>query len=460
MTLADAIPGLEQISGQVTMPGDPDYDAARLTFNGTIDRRPAVIVGCLTVDDVVGAVRAARAAGLTIAVRGGGHGVAGHAMADGALVVDLRRMRSVTVDSATRRARVAGGALWEDVDRATLEHGLATTGGTFVDTGVAGLTLTGGIGHLMGTAGFTCDNVVGAQVVTADGSIVLAGEDGDPDLLWALRGGGGNFGVVTEFVFSLHPLGPIHGGGYAVHLDQAEAALTVAADIARSAPDELMLMAVGPTVQVRALPGEEPVGPFEYLRISGIFQGDLSGADAALAPMREIPGALGGLMPMTYDVVQGLTGKLPFGLRNYWKGHFLRDLEPGAGRVVAAAMRTAPGGHSFLLLESIGGRVRQEPVGGASFGQRGARWNVSALGIWEDPAEDPAQIAWVRETADGLRPWSYSGAGYGNYAPVDETADRIKAGFGDERYTRLREIKRRYDPDNLFRHNLNIPPAD
>ena len=175
MTLADAIPGLERISGPVTRPGDPDYDAARQTFNGTVDRHPAVIVGCLTVDDVVTAVRAARAAGLSIAVRGGGHGVAGHAMADGALVVDLRRMRSVTVDSAARQARVAGGALWEDVDRATLEHGLATTGGTFVDTGVAGLTLTGGIGHLMGTAGFTCDNVVGAQVVTADGSVVVAG---------------------------------------------------------------------------------------------------------------------------------------------------------------------------------------------------------------------------------------------------------------------------------------------
>ena len=221
MAVGDAWAGLERIAGMVLRPEDHGYDAARQTFNGTIDRRPAVIVGCHSTDDVVAAVRAARAAGLPIAVRGGGHGVAGHAMADGALVVDLREMRSVVVDPVRRRAQVGGGALWEDVDGATVPHGLATTGGTFGDTGVGGLTLTGGLGFLMGTAGLTCDNLMRAVVVTADGNVVVAGQDGDPELLWALRGGGGNFGVVTEFEFALHPLGPLLAADFIVHLDQA-----------------------------------------------------------------------------------------------------------------------------------------------------------------------------------------------------------------------------------------------
>jgi FAD/FMN-containing dehydrogenase len=458
MASKDAIPGLERITGPVAWPGSVEYEDARRTFNATVDRRPAVIVGCRTVDDVVVAVRAAREAGLSIAVRGGGHGIAGHAMADGALAVDLRLMRRVEVDPSRRRARVAGGALWEDVDRATLAHGLATTGGTFGDTGVGGLTLTGGIGYLMGTCGFSCDNVMRAEVVTADGSIVIAGEGGDPELLWALRGGGGNFGVVTEFEFALYPLGPIHVGAFAVHLDHAEATLSALADVARAAPDALVLLAVAPTTQVRQPPGTPPAGPIEYIRMAGIYQGDRAGAEAALAPMRDLPGVVGGFAEMTYDAVQALTGLLPFGLRNYWKGYFLKDLDLAAIDRIATAARRRPPGQSFLLLESIGGRAHDEPAGGAAFGQRGARWNASCLGIWEDPGEDSAQIGWVREAVDGLHPSSYSGAGYGNYAPPDETADRIRAGFGDERFGRLQAIKRRFDRDNVFRHNLNIPP--
>lgn len=460
MTLTDELSHLGRVSGAVLFPGDARYEAARQTFNGTIDRRPAVIVTCRSQDDVVLAVEAARAAGLPIAVRGGGHGVAGHAMADGALVVDLREMRSVTVDPDLRRARAAGGALWEDVDRATTPHGLATTGGTFVDTGIGGLTLTGGIGYLMGTAGFTCDNLVRAVVVTADARVVVAGEGGDAELLWALRGGGGNFGVVTEFEFALHPLGPLHAGRFTTHLDHAGEALRVAADVARAAPPELNLFVVGPTTEHPPLADGSPSGPATYIRIAGVFQGSLAGAEAAVAPMRAVPGLAGGFAPMSYSEIQAMTGVLPFGLRHYWKGHFVRDLEPAAIEVVVEAMRDTPGGHSFLLLEAIGGQARMEPPGGAAFGQREARWNVSALGVWEDPADDAVQIAWARRTADALLPASLSGAGYGNYAPVDETEERVRAGFGTERFTRLRDIKRRYDPDNLFRFNHNIKPAD
>ena len=460
MALTHELPGLERVRGVVLRPGDETYDAARQTFNGTIDRRPAVIVTCRTTDDVVAAVGAARAAGLPIAVRGGGHGVAGHAMADGALVVDLREMRSVAVDPERRRARAEGGALWEDVDGASTPHGLATTGGTFVDTGVGGLTLGGGIGYLMGTAGLTCDNLVRAVVVSADGRVVVAGEDGDPELLWALRGGGGNFGVVTEFEFSLHPLAPLHAGRFTTHLDHAADALAVAAEVARDAPPELNIFAVGPTTQDPPLPDGTPSGPSTYFRIAGVYQGALADAEAAIAPLRAVPGMAGGFAPMSYSEIQAMTGTLPFGLRHYWKGHFVRDLEPSAIEAVVAAMRDRPGGYSFLLLEAIGGQARIEPPGGAAFGQRDARWNVSALGIWEDPSADAGQIAWTRRTADALRPASLTGAGYGNYAPVDETAERVRAAFGDQRFARLREVKLRYDPDNLFRFNHNVPPAD
>ena len=460
MAVTDELSGLERVSGAVLRPGDETYDAARQTFNGTIDRRPAVIVSCRTTDDVVVAVGAARAAGLPIAVRGGGHGVAGHAMADGALVVDLREMRSVAVDPARRRARAEGGALWEDVDGASTPHGLATTGGTFVDTGIGGLILGGGIGYLMGTAGMTCDNLVRAVVVSADGRVVVAGDDGDPELLWALRGGGGNFGVVTEFELALHPLGPLHAGRFTTRLDHVAEALAIAAEVARDAPPELNIFAVGPTTQNPPLPDGTPSGPATYFRIACVYQGTLEDAEAAVAPVRAVPGMAGGFAPMSYPEIQAMTGILPFGLRHYWKGHFVRDLEPSAIEAVVDAMRDTPGGYSFLLLEAIGGMARIEPPGGAAFGQREARWNVSALGIWEDPSDDADQIAWARRTADALQPASLTGAGYGNYAPVDETAERVRAAFGDERFARLREVKRRYDPDNLFRFNHNIPPAD
>jgi FAD/FMN-containing dehydrogenase len=459
MTLSEALAGLDGLSGTLTNPDDEGYDAARQTFNGMIDRRPAAIVTCRSTDDVAAAVRAARAAGLPIAIRGGGHGVAGHAMADGALVVDLREMRSVTVDPERRRATAGGGALWEDIDNATTPHGLATTGGTFGDTGIGGLTLTGGIGFLMGTGGLSCDNLMRAVVVTADGSVVVAGEGGDPDLLWALRGGGGNFGVVTEFEFALQALGPIHEGRYTTHLDHAVQALQVTAEIARMNVPELVLFAGGPTTVDPALPDGSPSGPAEYFRVSAIFQGSMADADAAMAPLLAVPGIAGGFAPASYPEVQASSGVLPFGLRHYWKGHMVRDLEPSAIDAVTNAMLDVPGGFSFMLLEAIGGRARIEPPGGAAFGQREATWNVSALGIWEDPADDAAQIAWARRTAEGLRAASLTGAGYGNYASADETAERIRASFGPERYERLTQLKRRYDPDNVFRFNHNIPPA-
>ena len=456
---ANMLEDLNRIAGTVLRPEDAGYDAARQTFNGTIDRRPAAIVLCKSTADVAAAVRAAREAGLPIAVRGGGHGVAGHSVADGALVVDLREMRAVDVDPDRRVARAQGGALWEDVDGATTAHDLATTGGTFGDTGIGGLTLSGGIGYLMGTAGLTCDNLVRAEVVTADGSTVIAGADGDPELLWALRGGGGNFGVVTEFQFALHPLGPLQSGAISIPLAHAREALGAAADLARHAPPEANVFVAGPTFDVVDGVQPDPATAPPVVRIALAYQGSTEAAEAFLQPLRSLPGAVGGVIPVTYQELQGRTGTLPFGLRHYWKGHFVGDLDHGAIEAVATALMTRPGIVSFMLLEAINGRARLEPDGGAAFGQREARWNVSALAIWEDPAADAEQIGWARRTVDALAPSSFSGAGYGNYSPVDETADRVRAAFGPERFERLARVKRRYDPDNVFRFNHNIPPA-
>jgi FAD/FMN-containing dehydrogenase len=460
VAIADSLAPFD-FGGALIRPADDGYDAARTSFNGMLDRRPAAIAMCHSVDDVVAAVKAARAAGLPIAVRGGGHSVSGHSIADGAFVVDLRGMRGVIVDPDARTARAGGGALWEDVDGATVPHSLFVPGGTFVDTGIAGLTLSGGIGFLLGTGGLTCDNLVEATVVTADGSVVVAGAGGggDADLLWALRGGGGNFGVVTEFVFSLHPLGPIHAGGFAVPLADAAAGIAAVAALAREAPDALTFMVAGPTTEERTVDGM-PAGAKDYVRLFGVYHGSLADAEAALAPLRAVPRLSGKIGPITYPELQAISGLMPFGLRNYWKGHFVRDLDGPAIDAVVRGMTSTPGNLSFQLLESITGRARHEPEGGAAFGQREARWNVSALAIWEDPADDARQIGWARGVTDELAASSLTGAGYGNYAPVDETAERVRAAFGPERYERLRRVKARYDPDNVFRFNHNIPPAD
>lgn len=461
MTLTDRPRELDGISGTVLLPSDGGYDEARQSFNGMIDKRPSVIVQCHSTDDVVAAVRAARASGLPIAVRGGGHSVAGHSVADDAVVVDLRHMRGVEVDPERRIARAQGGCQWLDLDTATTAHGLATTGGTFVDTGIAGLTLTGGIGYLMGTGGFTCDTLIGAEVVTADGAVVWAGDGGDPELLWALRGGGGNFGVVTTFQYRLQALGEVQHGRFSIPIAHARTGLEAAAAFAHELPDILNMFVVGPTYDAPPDREADPAIDPQVIAINFAFQGSTADAETAIEPLRalrEIPGVTGGFRPVSYAELQSRTGILPFGLRHWWKGHFVRELDAGAIDAVVSASTSTPDGHSFLLLEAITGRARQEPEGGAAFGQREARWNVSALGIWEDPADDAANIAWVRRFADALRPSSYSGAGYGNYAQADEPAERIQASYGPRAYERLVQVKRRYDPDNVFRFNHNIPP--
>jgi FAD/FMN-containing dehydrogenase len=441
---------LPSVTATLIRPDDAGWDAARLSFNGTIDRQPACILSCASTDDVVGAVRYARALGLPIAIRGGGHSVAGHAVADGAVVVSLDRMRDVSVEAERRIAHVGGGALWEDVDPATQAVGLAIPGGTFGDTGVGGLTLGGGLGWLMGIAGLTCDNLISAEVVTADGSIVTAGPDGDPELLWALRGGGGNFGVVTRFDFRLTPVTDMYGGHLRYPIDAAGQVLERLFEVMAESPAFAPMLGLGTNPET----GES--------RMSILFgyPGTAEEAERVIAPLRrDLPLVEDDAGPQTYIEIQEMAGRLPFGLRHYWKGHFVRTLDTELMARLVSALRSSPVPNAFFLIESIVGAAREEPPGGAAFGQRGATWNATILSIWESPDLDEAAIAWSREAAEAMRPWSYNGGGYANYASSDETDERVRAAFGPERFSRLAAVKRRYDPDNVFRFNLNVPPA-
>ena len=431
------------------MLGDDGYDAARVSFNGILDRRPVAIVSCASTDDVVVAVRAARELNLPIAIRGGGHSVAGHSLPDGALVVSLDRMRGVSVDPDRRLARAGGGAQWNDVDAAAFAYGLAVPGGTFGDTGIGGLSLGGGLGWLMPIAGLTCDNLMAAEIVTADGAVVTASRDNDADLLWALRGGGGNFGVVTEFTFHLTPVAPMWGGTIRYEGAAAARVLARVTELVAEHPRAMM-----PTFGIAMAP---ELGPSVRLLVGIVDGSDPAPIEAALR--RDLPVTSDDLGPRTYLELQAQAGIMPFGLRHYWKGHFLRELSGRTFEALVDSIGAADAvGLAFILLEGIVGAGRIEPAGGAAFGQRAAAWNASALAIWESPDEDEKAIGWARRVADIVAPASLTGGGYVNYSPVDESADRVKAAYGADRYARLVAIKRRLDPDNVFRFNHNIRP--
>ncbi|HET7676916.1 MAG TPA: FAD-binding oxidoreductase [Candidatus Limnocylindrales bacterium] len=438
-----------RIRGQLITPSDAAYDTARQSFNATVQRRPAAIARCLDAGDVVTALGMAREAGLSISVRGGGHNVAGHALIDDGLVIDLSPMRAVIVDPETRVARAGGGCRWLDFDTVTLQHGLATPGGTFVDTGIGGLTLGGGIGWLHGTAGLTCDNLIGAELVTADGRVVEAADD--PELLWGLRGGGGNFGVVTRFDYRLHAVGPLQGGNLVFAESAIPAALRRFRDVMAGAPDALYGVA---TLTHRVDNGE---------RILKLTLCDQRPAGPAAATRRELVKGLDLLADETgersYAAMQALMGQLPFGLRHYWKGYFVRELPDSLTDVIAARFAQNPGPVGAMLLEPLHGVTRRIPPQSAAFGQRHAAFNVSALAIWESPDDDAAHIAWARSAAEALVPYATTGGGYLNYMGHDEPVERVRAAFGAERFARLAQLKARYDPSNVFRSNQNVPPG-
>jgi FAD/FMN-containing dehydrogenase len=437
------------IRGHVITPFDPAYDTARRSYNGMLDRRPKVIVRPADAADVAATVRWAAEAGVGVAVRGGGHSVAGHSIPDGACVIDLGNLRSVSVDPRTQLVEADGGCLLMDLDVATTAFGLAVPSGTFFDTGIGGLTLGGGISYILSSAGFTCDVLVGAELVTADGRIVEVDEDREPDLLWALRGGGGNFGVVTRFRYRATPVDIIQAGSLRFRGSSMAEVVDAAIALDRDGPDELATQLVF----------QRPTGSTELeVRVSLTWRGDAESAGPILTPFRALPGLVDdGVRSMTFLQGQARNASIPPGVRHYWKGHLVGSLPVGIGATLVDTADRAPG-IDVVLVELIHGVPHRNDPATAAFGGRSAVANVTALGIWFDPAEDDAHIAWVRSLAGAVEPLSLAGGGYLNYGETDQTAGRVAAAFGAS-YPRLRSIKRAVDPDNLFRFNANIPPA-
>ena len=440
------------LRGPVLVGDHPAYDVARTTFNAMTDRHPAVIACCAGSDDVAAALTWAQNEGLPAAIRGGGHSVAGHSVCDDGLVIDLRLLGAVQVDPDSRRVRAGGGATWRSVDALSAAHRLAMPGGAYDTTGVAGLTLGGGIGHLMGLHGLALDNLVSAEVALADGGVVTASETREPELFWALRGGGGNFGVVTEFEFALHPLPAVWGGMIAYPRPHMRDAIRLFRDVMASAPDELTLMC-------DLNHGQVPEGA---AYITACFAGDAEAAEEAVGPLRErLPVLSDGLGLRSYLQIQVMQGDLPFGLRHYWKSHFVDSLPDDLiDEIVDHYLAYPQEGWDMVLIEQMHGAALRVPPDATAFSHREKSFNVSAMATWEDAAGDADHIAWARRTPAALQKRSSSGGGYRNYGAPDEPIERVRAAYGDANFERLRQVKRRYDPHNLFRFNHNIPPAE
>jgi FAD/FMN-containing dehydrogenase len=431
----------------VLTPADSEYDSARRSFNAAVDRRPAVIARCAGAADVAAALDFARSHELEVAVRGGGHNVAGHCVCDGGLVVDLSSMRDVEVDKEARVGRAGGGATWLDFDTATQAAGLVTPGGVVVSTGVGGLTLGGGLGHLTAQHGLTCDHLVGAEVVTSNGKVVRASPDGDAELLWGLRGGGGNFGVVTRFEFRLYPLERVVGGMLLYRGDGVREALRRFRDVAVASPRDLSCQVV--------LGADEAMEP--VLMVMPCYTGSDPDPEE-LRTLRSAPGLVDdGLREHGFLEQQRVIDSAYSENRHYWKGHFVSELpdellDELVRRILA--LGRPPGG---VLIESLHGAPKDVDGDTAAVGFRQAAFNVNALAIWQDPSLDDEQMTWARETGAAIEPWSFSGGAYVNYMQADEPIERVRAAFGSEAFDRLQALKRRYDPHNVLRRNQNIP---
>jgi FAD/FMN-containing dehydrogenase len=437
------------LRGEVFRPGHPDYDPARTLFNAMIDKHPALIARCRTAPDVQRALEFAQRHHLPIAVRGGGHNIAGKALCDDGVVIDLSVMKEVRVDPAARTVRAGAGLTWGEFDRATQAHGLATTGGFISTTGIGGLTLGGGLGWLMRTYGLACDNLRSVEVVTADGQLRVADAEHEPDLFWAVRGGGGNFGVVTSFEYQLHPVGQLLAGVVFYPVDQARDALRFYRELMATAPDELMAYAL-------FLTSPEGVPLFG---IAACYVGPVETGERMLGPLRGFGRPVADLIqPMSYLQLQSMFDPgFPAGRLNYWKSSFLRELSDEAIDTLVARLAAFPSPLSAFALEPLGGAVSRVGVDQTAFPHRKVGFSLVIVSMWTDPAESARQIEWTREFWNAMQPFS-SEAVYVNYLDTDE-AERVPAAYGAATYQRLRRIKERYDPENFFRSNQNIAPV-
>jgi FAD/FMN-containing dehydrogenase len=459
-----------KLRGEALTPSDPGYANARVPFNAMHADRPSLVVRCTGTADVVEAVNFAREHGIELTVRGGGHSIAGLSSSDGGMVIDLSPMRAVQVDPEARLARVQGGAVLGDLDRETQAFGLATPMGAVSETGVAGLTLGGGYGWLRRKYGLSCDNLVAAQLVCADGGVRTASDEVNPDLFWAIRGGGGNFGIVTSFTFRLHAVGPLVAfAGVFYPLAGAADLLKAFRDYAESAPDEVTPEAI---VISSAMPADphlpEPVHEQPCVIVAGVYAGDADEGMAVLQPLRELGTPLADIsQPMPFTVVQSaFDGFFPRGgLQSYWKSLYLTELSDDATALMAQRALERPAGRSefelvYLDLFPMGGAVNRVDPAATAFGERSAPYLLAIDGNWSDPADNGDSIAWVRETWSELDARFGTGSTYLNFAGrADERADVGVEDALAKNLRRLAEAKATYDPDNFFRRNNNILPA-
>ena len=448
-----------KLRGTVALPGEDGYDAARTIWNAMVDRRPGLVVRCLDSADVIHAVRLARDEKLLVAVRSGGHNIAGNAVCDGGLLIDLSLMTSVSVDPASRTARVGPGATLADFDKDAQAFGLATPLGINSTTGVAGLTLGGGFGWTTRKFGLTVDNLISADVVTADAKLVRASEKEHQDLFWALRGGGGNFGVATSFEFKLHPLGPEVLSGLIVYpLEKAGELLPEFRRIARGAPDELTVWVV-----MRKAP-PLPFLPAEWhgkevLIFAACYSGGMKEGEEAVKALRALGTPIADVIsPHPFTGWQAAFDPLLTpGARNYWKSHDFTDLPDAAIKAILDAVRMLPSPECEVFIAHVGGAMARVAASATAWPNRDAHFIMNAHTRWRDKAQDSACVAWARRLFEATAPFA-SGSAYVNFMPDDEN-DRVEKAYGTN-YRRLAEIKRRYDPSNLFRMNQNIRPAD
>jgi len=448
-----------RLRGELLLPGGAGYDEARRVWNAMIDRRPAAIARCLGTADVLATVAFARDEGLPLSIRGGGHNIAGLAVCEGGLTLDLSRMRGVWVDPQRREAHAQPGCLLGDVDRETQVHGLAAVLGFVSETGVAGLTLGGGFGYLTRRFGWTVDNLLSVRLVTADGRLVRASAEENADLFWALRGGGGNFGVVTDFAYRLHPVGPeVLGGLIAWPVERAPEVLRTVREVAAGAPPELTLVALvrnaPPAPWLPAAAHGQPI-----VGVLVCHTGRPEHGERLLAPLRALGAPLGDVVQRRpYAVQQSLLDATqPRGRRYYWKSEYLPGLDPALLDRVAAAGHDLPSPHAAILLFQVEGALASLPPDGVAAGNRDAAWILTIPCGWDDPADDARNIAWTRALWEDTRPYSTGGT-YLNFLTEEEPEERLRAALGRS-WERLVQVKTAWDPQNLFRMNRNIPPA-
>jgi FAD/FMN-containing dehydrogenase len=438
-----------RFSGSLLLPDEVGYDEARKIHNGMIDRRPALIARCLGSADVADAVNFARTRGLELAVRGGGHNVAGRSVCDGGLMLDLALMKGIHVDPVRCTARAQGGVNWRGFNRETQLHGLATTGGVISTTGIAGLTLGGGVGWLMAKHGLATDNLLSAEIVLASGAIVRASKDENPDLLWGLQGGGGNFGAVSSLEYRVHPVGTVISGLSAYPFERASEILKLFREMTTSLPDDFTVFG-----GLLHAPDGTRVAVLMAFHCGAVAQ-----AEIAVRPIKQLRMPLMDTIgPTTYEAANTmLDAGFPRGALNYWKSSLIADLSDEAIETLIARFAACPSPMSGMVLEHIHGAATRVPIDATAFPHRREGYQLLVASQWLEPADNAQNIAWARESYDAMQPYFAHGR-YVNYLGEDEGDGAVKAAYGSN-YQRLRELKAKYDPTNLFHLNQNIPPA-